>query len=92
METNERRSLFPVAWALCCVILVALLLSYFNLTEHIKTRHDETQMMVMDELMDLRTNISKLRGEILHLRRELKEHDTKPEWWERKEDDGSSSE
>lgn len=42
---------------------------------------------VLEAVSDLKADIAKLNDEIAELRKELYEHDNRPEWFERKEDD-----
>lgn len=52
------------------------------------TKYDEPiKDPVLEAVSDLKADIAKLNDEIAELRKELYEHDNRPEWFERKEDD-----
>lgn len=52
------------------------------------TKYDEPiKDPVLEAVSDLKADIAKLNDEIAELRIELYEHDNRPEWFERKEDD-----
>ena len=75
MNEQDRQPPLVVLFALSLWIIVLLLIIQFSVMARIRNAHDETQRMVMDDVMDLRT-------EIIKLRLAIEKHDSKPQWWE----------
>ena len=62
-----------LVFAVMTGVIVAIML--WAITSDIEEQNNQTQMMVLDDVMELRT-------EIIKLQEQLKQHDERPAWWD----------